>query len=79
MTAMPPKTPSRPRLLSCQRRSVEFRRGSSAEFPFLAEVDGERWVVRVNYFAERALCTLLLEDHEAGDLEAWPAGWRKPD
>ena len=70
--------PESARLTACALRPVQFRRGESAELPFLAEVEGERWVVRINDFPERALYSLLIGGEEAGDLEGWPPAWHKP-
>jgi len=75
----PPDPPVAITVGACARRSVYFTRGDSAEFPFRAEVDGQRWVVRINDFPERALYSLLIDDREAGDLDDWPQAWRKPD
>jgi hypothetical protein len=60
------------------RRAVTFRRTGSAELPYEAEVDGARWVVRVNDFPAEPLYTLLIDGRAVGDLDAWPPAWRRP-
>ncbi len=67
-----------PPLADCVRRAVAWRRGGDAEHPYVAEVDGRRWQVRVNDFPAEALYTLLVDGREAGNLEEWPEAWRRP-
>lgn len=59
-------------------RSIAWQRSSRAEFPYLAEVDGQHWVVRVNDFPAEAMYTLLIDGAERADYDDWPAAWRRP-
>ena len=63
----------------CPReRSVAWRRTASAEQPYEAEVDGQRWTVRVNDFPAEPLYTLLIDGARVEDLDAWPIAWERP-
>jgi hypothetical protein len=59
-------------------RPVAWRRTASAEHPYEADVDGQRWTVRVNDFPAEALYTLLVDGAPVEDVEAWPAAWTRP-
>lgn len=59
-------------------RAVSFRKTASALVPYEAEVDGERWAVRVNDFPAEPLYTLLVDGVEVEDLDAWPRAWARP-
>jgi hypothetical protein len=65
--------PARP---SSQR--ILWRQGPSALMPYEAEVEGQRWQVRVNDFPAEGLYTLLIEGTPAEELEAWPEAWTRP-
>ena len=70
MTAGAPPRPSSLRIV--------WRRGESALLPYVAEIEGRRWEVRVNDFPEESLYTLLIEGEPAETLEAWPEPWVRP-
>lgn len=59
-------------------RAARFRATASALVPYEAEVDGERWTVRINDFPAEPLYTLLVEGVEEEDLDAWPSAWTRP-
>jgi hypothetical protein len=58
---------------------VAWRRTGKGEHPYEAEVDGERWVLRVNDFPAEPMYTVLVEGVEVEDVESWPEGWRRPE
>jgi hypothetical protein len=60
-------------------RKISWRRTGSGEHPYEAEIDGQRWTVRVNDFPARALYTLLIDGEPAEDLEGWPEAWKRPE
>jgi hypothetical protein len=60
------------------RGRVTWTRTKSAELPFEAALDGQRWTIRINDFPSRALYTLLADGEEVEDLEEWPAEWTRP-
>jgi len=60
-------------------REVAWRRTASAEHPYEADVDGQRWTVRVNDFPAEPLYTLLVDGQPVEDLDAWPGAWRRPE
>ncbi len=63
----------------CVRRAVAWRLGDDAEHPYVVDVDGRRWELRLNDFPVEPLYTLLVDGQEAGDLEEWPEAWQRPD
>lgn len=64
--------------LSPTLREVTWRATSNAEVPYEAEVDGRRWMVRVNDFPAEPLYTLLVDGAAVQDLEDWPRAWQRP-
>lgn len=59
-------------------REITWRATKSAEVPYEAEVDGQRWAVRVNDFPAEPLYTLLVDGARVLDLEDWPRAWHRP-
>jgi hypothetical protein len=60
-------------------RRVAWRRTGKGEHPYEAEVDGRRWILRVNDFPAEPMYTVLVDGVEVEDLEGWPEGWRRPE
>lgn len=67
-----------PKLAERLARAVEWRDTGDPERPWEAEVEGERWTVRLNDFPEEPLYTLLVDGAPAGDFHDWPERWRRP-
>jgi hypothetical protein len=63
-----------------RQRPIEWSRSASAECPYEADVEGERWVLRVNDFPAEAFYTLLADGKEREDFESdqVPDIWRLP-
>jgi hypothetical protein len=59
-------------------RAITWRRTASAVTPYEADVDGARWVVRVNDFPREPLYTLIVDGAPTLHLEEWPSAWRRP-
>lgn len=59
-------------------RMIAWRRAESAETPYEADVDGRRWVVRVNDFPAEPLYTLIVDGEPIAHLEDWPSAWQRP-
>lgn len=59
-------------------RRVSWRsRPQDPEHPFEAEVDGERWLIRLGDFPEEPLYTLLIDGEAVLTFDDWPATWRR--
>lgn len=74
MAATPQPARSIDRLLL---RPVGWSATRDPEMPWIADVDGANWAVRLNDFPAEALYTLLIDDQPVGDFEDWPAAWRR--
>lgn len=60
-------------------RPVRFSPTDDARHPYMAEIDGARWTVRVNEFPEApSLYSLLVDGVVVEELMAWPAAWERP-
>ena len=47
--------------------------------PYAAEIEGRRWIVRVNDWPDSpSFYTLLIDGVPALELWAWPSAWRRP-
>lgn len=57
---------------------VAWRSTGGGEFPYEAEVEGKRWLVRVNDFPAEPLYTVLIDGVEVEHLDGWPPGWTRP-
>jgi hypothetical protein len=69
--AVPPPVPSLVR--------VAFRASGDARYPYAADVDGQRWTVRINEFPEEpSVYSLLINGQVAEELMDWPAAWTRP-
>ena len=60
-------------------RKVSWRRTGSGEHPYEAEVDGERWVLRVNDFPAEPMYTVLVDGERPWRIwrRGWPEGWEQ--
>jgi hypothetical protein len=53
-------------------------RSSDPHYPYHAEFDGERCVLRLNDFPEDHLYTLLVDHVEVTSFDDWPEQWTRP-
>ena len=56
---------------------IAWRKTADAEYPFAAEVNGDRFVIRLNDFPADNLYTLLVNDREVANFDDWPARWER--
>lgn len=61
----------------CLSRPIKWNATADAEFPFVANVDGEEMRIRLNDFPEEKLYTLLTAEDEF-EINEWPADWERP-
>lgn len=55
-----------------------WRRSSDPHYPYDAEFDGERCVLRLNDFPEDHLYTLLVDRVEVMSFDDWLEQWKRP-
>lgn len=59
--------------------TVEWSKTGDGEFPYTAQVDGQKWLVRVNDWPEEpTVFTLLVDGKETLDFDGWSELWTKP-
>ncbi|OQW95112.1 MAG: hypothetical protein BWK79_03535 [Beggiatoa sp. IS2] len=64
-------------LTACFQQAVVWTRTDRAEFPYIAEVSGQNWQIRINNFPEENLYTLLIQDKKIGNFDDWPSLWHR--
>lgn len=57
---------------------VIWRRGTDPNYPYEAELNGERLVIRLNDFPDEGLYTLTVGGEEVNDFDDWPKLWIRP-
>ena len=57
---------------------VVWHHAADLDHPYEAEVEGQRWRLRLNDFPAEPLYTLFVEGAAIEDVESWPAAWRRP-
>lgn len=55
-----------------------WQRGTDPQYPYVAEFDGEQFVVRLNDFPDDQLYTLFVNDVELTSFDDWPEHWKRP-
>ena len=56
---------------------VDWHRGAEANYPYEAEINGDKLVLRLNDFPDEHLYTLLVNDEKVADFDDWPKHWSK--
>lgn len=59
------------------KQTIFWAKTTQAEFPYLANVNGQVWRIRINDFPEENLYTLFIQDQEIGSFDEWSALWQK--
>lgn len=57
---------------------IAWEKGDDPEHPYVAEIEGEQFLVRFNDFPEEHLYTLLIGDVAVADFDDWPEAWERP-
>jgi hypothetical protein len=57
---------------------ISWRKTVDPLYPYVAEFDGEKCVIRLNDFPAEHLYTLIIHDVEVTDFSDWPEQWRRP-
>jgi hypothetical protein len=66
--------------ISLKARLARTLRWSAAEdpdMPWITEVDGASWQVRLNDFPDELMYSLLIGDKVVGDFHDWPKTWKR--
>lgn len=67
-------------LSTYRKKAVTWQENDDPEFPYVADVDGRRWMIRMNDFPEEQLYTLLIEGDEVESFNDWPRpSWQRPE
>ncbi len=60
-------------------QAVTFGATDDARYPYAADINGERWTVRINEFPEDpSVYSLLIDGQIVEELMEWPAAWTRP-
>ncbi len=57
---------------------IQWTHTGDVDFPYTADVRGQRFTLRLNDFPAEPAYTLMAGGHELQDLEDWPAVWVRP-
>jgi hypothetical protein len=60
------------------REKISWGRSADLDYPYEAEIDGEKLVIRLNDFPAERLYTLFVNDEEIASFDDWPKQWIKP-
>ena len=63
------------RLRECVARPSTWTPTGDLDYPWAADVDGQRWQVRLNDFPDDVMYTLIVAQDAVGDLHDWPLAW----
>lgn len=56
-----------------------WRHSGDPLYPYDAEFNGERCVLRLNAFPDDHLYTLLVDEEEVASFDDWPERWQRPE
>jgi len=59
-------------------KNITWKQTTDALYPFAAEVDGEKCVIRLNDFPDEHLYTLIVNGNEVISFDDWSAEWTRP-
>jgi DNA-binding CsgD family transcriptional regulator len=57
---------------------IEWSRGEDPEYPYEAEHEGHKLLVRLNDFPEAELYALIADGEEITNFDDWPDSWTRP-
>jgi hypothetical protein len=70
-------TPEQAALEAHLSREVHWRMTDDPDYPWMAEVDGQAWRVRLNDFPDEVMYTLVIGTAASGDFHDWPEHWER--
>ena len=57
---------------------VAWKQGIDPIYPYEAEFNREKLVIRLNDFPDESLYTLIVNDEEVASFDDWPEPWNRP-
>jgi len=54
---------------------INWSQGSDPSFPYKANLNGDKLVIRINDFPDENLYTLIVNGEELTDFDDWPRQW----
>ena len=66
------------KLMNYLDEQVTWDRGAEPDYPYQAELGGDKLTVRLNDFPDQNLYTLIVNDREIISFDDWPTQWKKP-
>ncbi len=58
--------------------NMVWKRTADPHYPFAAEFEGEKCVIRLNDFPDEHLYTLIVNGEEVVDFDDWSVKWHRP-
>jgi hypothetical protein len=59
-------------------KNIVWKRTADPRYPFAAEFEDEKWVIRLNDFPDEHLYTLIVNGKEVISFDNWSAKWSRP-
>jgi hypothetical protein len=59
-------------------KKVDWQQGMSPLYPYVADFEGQKYLIRINDFPDESLYTLLVNDKEVVSFDDWPKHWSRP-
>lgn len=56
---------------------IVWRTTGDTDYPFTADYEGERCVLRLNDFPDEHLYTLIVDNEEIADFDDWSEEWAR--
>ena len=68
----------RTKTLNYLAKNIIWKRTTDAHYPFAAEFEGEKCMIRLNDFPDEHLYTLIVGGKEVVSFDDWSAKWTRP-
>ena len=67
----------RTKTLNYLAKNIIWKRTTDAHYPFVAEFEGEKCMIRLNDFPDEHLYTLIVNGKEVISFDDWSAKWSR--
>lgn len=57
------------------QETVVWEKSGDPEYPFVAQLNGLKFIIRINNFPANELYTLIVNSEEVADFDDWPEAW----
>ena len=68
----------RTKTLNYLAKNIAWKRTADPQYPFAAEFEGEKCIIRLNDFPDEHLYTLIVNGKEILSFDDWSAKWSRP-